>query len=172
LLAPCQRNIGSGVEVKPVNKTLHKRLRRLRMRLQLYSEKLLTSLCCVFLIIVLSSCKTLTAGIQVGGPPVVVKEHRGGPPPHAKAHGYRAKHTYRYYTCARVYFDLHRKVYFYLEGDIWRMSVSLPSEVRVQLGEYVTIEMDSDKPYTRFKEHKRKYPPGQLKKKSKWTKRF
>jgi hypothetical protein len=52
------------------------------------------------------------------------------------------------------------------------MSVFLPSQLRVQLGAYVTIEMDSDKPYTRFEEHKRKYPPGQLKKKKKWTKRL
>jgi hypothetical protein len=141
------------------------------MRLQPYGEKVLTFLCCVFLIITLSSCKSITAGIQVGGPPVVVQEQRGGPPPHAKAHGYRAKHTYRYYPCARAYFDVHRNVYFYLEGDIWRMSVSLPAELHVHLGEHVTIEMDSDKPYTRFEEHKRKYPPGQLKKKNKWTKR-
>jgi hypothetical protein len=27
----------------------------------------------------------------------------------------------------------------------------------VSLGKYVTIEMDSDKPYTRFEEHKRQY---------------
>jgi hypothetical protein len=71
-----------------------------------------------------------------------------------------------------VYFDLHRRLYFYLEDDQWRMSVSLPSKLRMRLGEYVTIEMDSDKPYLKFKEHKRKYPPGQLKKKKRWTKRL
>ena len=141
------------------------------MRRQPYGEKFLTFLCCFFLIITLSSCKSITAGIQVGGPPVVAQEERGGPPPHAKAHGYRAKHTYRYYPGVSAYFDMGRKVYFYLEGDIWRMAVLLPTHLRVQLGEYVTIEMDSDKPYTRFEEHKRKYPPGQLKKKNKWTKR-
>lgn len=27
--------------------------------------------------------------------------------------------------------------------------------------------MDTDKPYTHYQEHKRKYPPGQLKKKGK-----
>jgi hypothetical protein len=140
------------------------------MSCQPYAEKLVTYLCFLFLIITLSSCKTFKAGIQAGGPPVVVQEKRSGPPPHAKAHGYRAKHTYRYYPCARAYFDVHRHVYFYLEGDIWRMSVSLPSELQVHLGEHVTIEMDSDKPYTRFEEHKCKHPPGQLKKKNKWTK--
>ena len=35
----------------------------------------------------------------------------------------------------------------------------------MQLGDYVTIGMDSDKPYTYFEDHKRKYPPGQMKKK-------
>ena len=51
------------------------------------------------------------------------------------------------------------------------MSLSLPQAIRLKLGGYVTIEMDTDNPYTHFKENKRKYPPGQLKKKKrKWTK--
>jgi hypothetical protein len=134
------------------------------MKRQGHWEKLPIFLFCAFVTISISSCKTPTAGIQIGGPPVVVQNQRGGPPPHAKAHGYRAKHTYRYYTHAMVYFDLHRRLYFYLEGDQWRMSASLPSKLRMRLGEYVTIEMDSDKPYLKFKEHKRKYPPGHRKK--------
>jgi len=95
---------------------------------------------------------------------------KGGPPPHAPAHGYRAKHTYRYYPCERVYFDTGRGMYFYLEGSSWRMSVSLPSALRVQLGDHVSIEMYSDKPYTHYEDHKRKYPPGQMKKKKKGKK--
>jgi len=47
--------------------------------------------------------------------------------------------------------------------------VSLPTNLRVKLGDYVTIDMDTDKPYTHFAEHKKKYPPGQLKKKDKWS---
>jgi hypothetical protein len=39
--------------------------------------------------------------------------------------------------------------------------------MHVQLGDYVSIEMDTDRPYTKFNEHKKKYPPGQLKKKKK-----
>jgi hypothetical protein len=52
------------------------------------------------------------------------------------------------------------------------MSVSLPVEVRVRLGDHVNIEMDTDRPYTHFEMHKKKYPPGQLKKKKrnkKWS---
>ena len=94
----------------------------------------------------------------------LAKNKAVGPPPHAKAHGYRAKYAYRYYPSAQVYYDVNRKAYFYLEGNSWRISVSLPTALRVQLGGYVTLEMDSDKPYLEFKEHKRRHPPGHLKK--------
>jgi hypothetical protein len=93
-----------------------------------------------------------------------------GPPPHAPAHGYRAKHAYRYFPGSHVYFDVRRKVYFYLRGDQWKMSVALPEDIRLHACDYVSIEMDSDKPYTQFAKHKKKYPPGQLKKKKdKWV---
>jgi hypothetical protein len=35
----------------------------------------------------------------------------------------------------------------------------------------VVIEMDSDKPYTHFDSHKKKYPPGQRKKEKNWAKK-
>jgi hypothetical protein len=119
----------------------------------------------------LGACQIKSAGVHIGDEPspvVVAKAKRkGGPPPHAPAHGYRAKHHYRYYPSCYVYFDISRKCYFYLSGDSWKVSASLPSHMRVQLGEYVSIEMDTDKPYTKFKDHKKKSPPGQLKKKKK-----
>ena len=129
--------------------------------------------CGFFTIFLLSlcACQIKSAGVHIGDEPepaVVAKSKpRGGPPAHAPAHGYRAKHHYRYYPSCYVYFDISRKCYFYLSGDSWKVSASLPSHMRVQLGEYVSIEMDTDKPYTKFKDHKKKYPPGQLKKKKK-----
>lgn len=95
-----------------------------------------------------------------------------GPPAHAPAHGYRAKHQYRYYPSCSVYFDIGRSVYFYLEGDTWRVSVELPNHLRVRLGDSVVVEMDTDKPYLEHEYYKQKYPPGQLKKKKskKWVK--
>ena len=96
-------------------------------------------------------------------PPVPQK----GPPPHAPAHGYRAKYRYNYYPDVNVYLDVDRRLYFYLEGDEWKVSVSLPEHFRFRLGDHVTIEMDTDKPYTGHEDHKAKYPPGQLKKKDK-----
>jgi hypothetical protein len=95
------------------------------------------------------------------------KVKKGGPPPHAPAHGYRSKYKYRYYPSCNVYYDAYRKLYFYLEGPDWHISASLPHAIQVGLGDYVSIEMDADKPYIYNKEHKHRYPPGQYKKKSK-----
>lgn len=140
--------------------------------------KLMISLSCVFFILSFSACKTIGGGVHIGWgpdsescyPTGSKKVGKGGPPPHAPAHGHRAKYTYRYYPSSCIYFDASRKVYFSLEGGDWTVSAFLPQEVRLQLGDYVTIEVDTDKPYTRFEEHRRKYPPGQLKKKKKWAK--
>ncbi|HIJ79079.1 MAG TPA: hypothetical protein HPP69_07155 [Deltaproteobacteria bacterium] len=93
-----------------------------------------------------------------------------GPPSHAPAHGYRRKYGYRYYPDAQVYFDTARKAYFYLDGGTWQMSVSIPSELKINLGDYVEIEMENDKPYTEFKAHQAKYPKGKFKNKKKGNK--
>ncbi len=70
-----------------------------------------------------------------------------GPPPHAPAHGYRAKHRYRYYPSREVYYDTGRRLYFYIEGGHWKSGVSLPDHLGVDLGGYQTVEIDSDTPY-------------------------
>ena len=98
-------------------------------------------------------------------PSPVYKE--GGPPPWAPAHGYRAKHKYLYYPSSRVYYEKERETYFYYLDGQWRVSVSLPSYLRIDVNDYVTLEMDSDKPYEYDLEVVKKYPPGQLKKKHK-----
>ena len=104
-----------------------------------------------------SAFSTNEGNFRIGCSSVFAKGKKAGPPPHAKAHGYRAKHTYRYYPSANAYYDVERKAYFYLEGNNWRMGVALPGSLSVRLGKYVTVEMDSDKPYTRFEEHKHLY---------------
>lgn len=99
------------------------------------------------------------------GGPVVVLPPPGGPPPHAPAHGYRRQqmYAYRYYPAAQVYFALDRRAYFYYDAGSWRMSVSLPYELRIRLGDHVVIEMDSDRPFRDFDKHRAKYPPGKYK---------
>ena len=49
---------------------------------------------------------------------------KGGPPAHAPAHGYRAKHMYMYYPSRNVYKDTERGLYFYLKGDTWEVGAS------------------------------------------------
>jgi hypothetical protein len=137
--------------------------------------KLLISSVCAPLIFTFSGCKTTSGDVHVGWgseptnchPNCSKKVEKGGPPPHAPAHGYRAKYAYRYYPSSYVYFDASRKVYFYFENHCWWESASLPKDIRLKRGHYVTIEMDDDKPYSGFKDHVHKYPQGQLKKKNK-----
>ncbi len=104
-----------------------------------------------------------------GGEPVkqksVKKQSKAGPPSHAPAHGNRAKHQYRYYPSHAVYYDTARGLYFYLQSDNWQISASLPSKLKVSLGSYVDMELETTKPYVHYKEHVKKYPPGKMKKK-------
>ncbi|MBW2094138.1 MAG: hypothetical protein JRI80_04550 [Deltaproteobacteria bacterium] len=117
-----------------------------------------------------TGCVTTGGEVAVGWGSPQERHHqpppvrRHGPPAHAPAYGYRAKHAYWYYPDSYVYFDTARKVYFYLEDDNWRVSVSLPRYVQVNLGEHVVIAMETDKPYTQFADHRKKFPPGQMKK--------
>ena len=103
---------------------------------------------------------------------VVHEVGKKSPPPHAPAHGYRAKYQYRYYPSCSVYYDTEREIYFYLSGENWQVSASLPSHLSVQLGSGVSIEMDTERPYVDYEAHKAKYPPGQQKKKrDKWARK-
>ncbi len=96
--------------------------------------------------------------------PVIVKD---APPPWAPAHGRRAKHVYRYYPSSQIYFDTGKGVYFFLKNGSWTMSASLPGGIRISVNDFVTLEMDHDRPYTYHADVQKKYPPGQMKKKEK-----
>ncbi len=123
------------------------------------------------LALMLTGCQTTSGGISVdwGGDRHPGAQNENMPPAHAPAHGRRAQQRYRYhyYPDAEVYFDTGRGVYFYLSDGQWRVSATLPRRLRVHLGEHVSIEMESDKPYSKHAAHRDKYPPGQLKKKNK-----
>ena len=101
------------------------------------------------------------------------KQKKGGPPAHAPAHGYRAKYQYRYYPSNNVYKDTERGIYFYLKGDKWEVGASLPLPLKEGLGESVSLELNTDKPYIHHAEHVKKYPPkkSKPKKKKKWAKK-
>jgi len=124
-----------------------------------------------WLALILTGCHTTSGGISVdwGGDRHRQVENEKMPPAHAPAYGRRAQqhYSYHYYPDVEVYFDTGRGVYFYLSDGDWRVSAALPQRLRVRLGEHVSIEMDSDKPYSKHAAHRDKYPPGQLKKKNK-----
>ena len=92
------------------------------------------------------------------------KHKKGGPPAHAKAHGYRAKHKYHYYPDCSVYHDTERGLYFYIKGSSWEVGASLPHNLQIGLGESVSLELETDRPYTYHADHVKQYPPGKTKK--------
>jgi len=91
-----------------------------------------------------SACKGPKGNSSVG---VFDVGPKGGPPAHAPAHGYRAKHKYVYYPTAGVYFDLDRKVYFYWNTVEWTVTATLPSSIEIRVGEGITLELETDRPY-------------------------
>ena len=85
------------------------------------------------------------------------RQKNGGPPAYAPANGYRAKYQYSYYPSQNVYHDPDRGLYFYLKGNNWEVGASLPSHLRPGLGESVTLDLETDKPYVHNAEHVKKY---------------
>jgi hypothetical protein len=142
-----------------------------------YGDNGLLSLMAIMIALaVLTGCGTSGGvGVKTGRenhtviqqPPVSKK----GPPPWAPAHGNRAKYRYLYFPECPAYYDTDRSVYFYLEGTNWVVSVYLPDRLSMKVGEYVALELDTDKPYTYYNDHKKKYPPGKPKKNksNKWA---
>ena len=108
----------------------------------------------IFLFVSLSGC-LMTTGMSTSS----------GPPPWARGQGNRTQHHYRYYTYHRVYFDEQRGVYFFPSNGSWQMSVSLPSYIQITVNDFVTLDMDTDKPYEYHNDVIKRYPPGQEKKK-------
>lgn len=89
---------------------------------------------------------------------VDVYKKKGGPPPHAPAHGYRAKHQYRYYPCCNVYHEPSQGLYFYMKRDGWAVGASLPTDLMSNLGASVSLDLDTDTPYEHNAEHLKQYP--------------
>lgn len=102
-------------------------------------------------------------GVSIGSsaPPVVVAEGpKGGPPPWAPAHGRRAKearYRYYYYPSSGVYLNVGTGSYFYLNGGTWQVAMSLPATVILDRDNYVSLELETDKPYLHYDEHRVKY---------------
>jgi hypothetical protein len=110
----------------------------------------------------------LPACVVVDAPVRVHHDERGGPPPHAPAHGYRAKHhghdlvfdhelgVYVVVGLTDVWFL--DGSYFRISGDHWEVSVGSPDRWRVASVSVVPARLQA-------KRHPHGGPPGQAKKK-------
>lgn len=116
------------------------------------------------LLLLLTGCHQFGGGVRVSSDHHQVSKL---PPDHAPAHGRRAQYRYHYYPEAHFYFDMGRNLYFYLDSNgRWSVSVSFPAHLySYRYSHHVEIIMDIDKPYHRHDDHRKKYPPGQFKKK-------
>lgn len=121
----------------------------------------------VGILFLFTSCTITTHNLGSGSLQPGVHKVKKGPPPWAPAYGHRAKHKYRYYQDSEVYFDNDRGLYFYYSGGSWRTSVKIPTGMRINLNNFVTLEMDSDRPYKHHYEVKKKHPKKHHKKKKK-----
>lgn len=99
-----------------------------------------------------TGCHTYGGGVIASG-----RYGYNAPPAHAPAR--HQQHSYHYYPNAEFYFDVGRNMYFYLDSNArWTFSVNLPFRLRSHLhNNYVEIEMDNDRPYSRHKYYKNKY---------------
>lgn len=123
------------------------------------------------LVIIMSfnGCTSTRVVVQTGpdyeeSSPDSYSREKTGPPPWAPAHGYRAKHRYRYYPAVQVYYNVNQGSYIYYENGRWEVSVSLPQRIKINVNDYVTLEMDTERPYAYHHDVVKKYPPGQAKK--------
>lgn len=76
--------------------------------------------------------------------------HHGGPPPWAPAHGYRAKTSYVFFPDYNFYYDVHRELYFYMQGGNWAFGFNLPARLaRIDLRSAPLVELAivTDRPY-------------------------
>ena len=65
-------------------------------------------------------------------------------------------YSYVYYPDAEVYFEPHRRIYYWSEGDSWRSGARVPQNI--ELRSHVMVDLDSSEPYKHHAEVRAKYP--------------
>ena len=79
-------------------------------------------------------------------------------PAWASADGKGPEHVYMYYPSKGIYYDTGRGIYFYNTNGGWMASDSIPARLSPNIGSYVAIVIDTDKPYEYHAEVQKKYP--------------
>src|SRR5688572_27236236 len=83
-------------------------------------------------------------GMALAGPVASLAD----PPAHAPAHGYRAKHQYVYYPAHRIYHEPSNQLWFWMNGGSWSFGASLPVHLQQFTVGGISVELDTDRPYT------------------------
>jgi hypothetical protein len=79
-------------------------------------------------------------------------------PPTWEPVGSEPVYHYRYYPSASVYFDMDRKLYFYLSKGSWTESPTLPDDIAKNLGPSAVVHMKTGTPYVYHSEVAEMYP--------------
>lgn len=88
--------------------------------------------------------RTVFAALLLAGSTAALAD----PPDHAPAYGYRAKHPYVYYPSRQIYYAPESRSWFWISGGSWQVGVSLPAYLEQYTVGGVSIELDTDRPYT------------------------
>lgn len=78
--------------------------------------------------------------------------------PHGYARGpaVYATYSYVYYPDVEVYYEPHRHVYYWSEGNAWRSGARVPQNIVLRSS--VRVDLDSPEPYRHHDEVRAKYP--------------
>ena len=95
-----------------------------------------------------------TISLLMLAPPEAYCQKKGGPPPWAPAHGYRAKTRHIYFPDQNFYFDLQQGMYIYLSSGKWIVAAKLPSifgGLNLTTARQIELDLSTDHPhYTRI----------------------
>ena len=80
-----------------------------------------------------------------------------GPPTHS--HYYPRYYDYYYYPSSHVYFHFTTGFYYYLDSGVWIKTRVLPPHIQIDARDRVRVQIEADKPYLKYPEHKRQYIP-------------
>ena len=78
-------------------------------------------------------------------------------PPHSS--GYPSRSAGKVCPTAQVYFDVDRSVYFYCSSGEWHTVATLPVGIRIDVGERVTLDLATARPYEVHTYIVKNYPP-------------
>jgi hypothetical protein len=87
-------------------------------------------------------------------------QKKGGPPPWAPAHGYRAKTKYVYFPQQNIYYDTQRAVYIYLNDGNWEIGARIPRGIKAKTlrdSRQVELRLNVDNPQRYNGDHLKRY---------------